>query len=204
VGSLPLAFKVVAGLAGIHGSKAKGLTDLRDAGARGVITSVSARTALSLFLRREARYGDAIAEMRSLQKQYPRDFLFCLEVANLTKDQGEGEKAIAAYRALLDRAEKPGYFPSAHLELAWYGLADALRGQKEYMQAVAAYGQAAEQPTASAEIRSRCMLNTGEVFDLLNRRREAEAQYQIVLEHDAGSAQADAARKYMKTPFTGN
>lgn len=204
VGSLPMTFKVLAGLVGIHGSKSKGLQELREAGARGVITSVEARTALSLFLRREARYGDAIAVMQSLQKEYPRNFLFCLEVANLTKDRGQGEKAIAEYRALLAQAGQPGYFPSSHLELAWYGLADALRGQKDYQQAVAAYAEAAGQPTSNAEIRARSTLSTGEIFDLLNQRGKAQAQYRKVLESDADSAQADVARKYLKTPFTGN
>ena len=204
VGSLPIAFKVLAGVVGIHGSKAKGLQALREAGARGVITSVEARTALSLFLRREARYGDAIAVMQSLQKEYPRNFLFCLEVANLTKDEGQGGRAIAEYHALLGQAAKASYFPSSHLELAWYGLADALRGQKDYQQAVAAYAEAAGQPTANAEIRARSTLSTGEIFDLLNQRQKAEAQYRKVLESDVDSAQADVARKYLKTAFTGN
>lgn len=204
VGSLPLAFKVVAGLAGIKGSKAKGFADLRQAGERGVVTSVEARTALSLFLRREARYGDAIAVMQSLKKEYPRDFLFWLEVANLTKDQGDGPQAITEYRALIARAEKPGYFPSAHLELAWFGLGDALRGQRDYLGAAAAYTNAAAQPTVSAEIKGRCELNAGEMFDLLKDRQKAEAQYQVVLESAAGSSQAEFARRYLKSPFTGN
>lgn len=204
VGSLPLAFKVVAGLVGIRGSKSKGLADLRQAGASGVITSVQARTALSLFLRREARYGAAIGVMQSLKNEYPRNFLFCLEVANLTKDQGNGPKAIAEYRALIDQAEKPGYFPSAHLELAWYGLGEALRGQKDYLQAAAAYDSAAAQPTTSAEIKGRCDLNAGEMFDLLKNRQQAEARYRAVLERDSESSQADSARRYLKAPFAGN
>src|SRR6185437_10714064 len=43
VGSLPLAIKVLAGLAGIHGNKEKGLALLRDDGKYGVTTSVEAR-----------------------------------------------------------------------------------------------------------------------------------------------------------------
>ena len=132
VRSLPFAMKIVAGAAGITGSKSKGIRkDLQDAGAHGVITSVEARTALGLFLRREARYSEAIAITRSLADEYPRDFLFRLELANLTKDAGQGPAAIAEYRQLLEQAKKPGFFPSAHLELAWFALADTLQGQKE-------------------------------------------------------------------------
>jgi tetratricopeptide (TPR) repeat protein len=201
-GSLPFGIKLLAGVAGITGSKPKGIEDLRDTGTRGVITSVEARTALGLFLRREAKYEDAIAVTRTLTDQYPRDFLFRLELANLTKDVGRGKEAIAEYQQLLDLAKKSGHFPSAHLELAWFGLADTLQGQKNYADAAAAYNQAAMQPTISPDLKSRCELNAGKMYDLLNKRDLAMKQYQVVLLQDGESAQADYARKYLKTPFT--
>jgi tetratricopeptide (TPR) repeat protein len=201
-GSLPFGIKILAGVAGITGSKSKGIEDLRDAGAHGVITSVEARTALGLFLRREARYDEAITVTRSLTNQYPRDFLFWLELANLTKDAGRGSEAIAQYRQLLEQARKPGYFPSAHLELAWFGLADTLQGQKNYAEAAQAYNQATIQPTISMDLKSRCDLNSGKMYDLLNERDMALKQYQVVLLQDGDSAQADSARKYLKSPFT--
>ena len=55
VGALPWPFKLMIGFAGITGSKATGLAMLRDAGNRGVITSIEARTVIALFLRREAQ-----------------------------------------------------------------------------------------------------------------------------------------------------
>ena len=202
VGSLPFGLKMVAGAAGITGSKQKGIDDLRDAGAHGVISTVEARTALGLFLRRESKYEDAIAVTKTLVAEYPRDFLFHLELANLTKDDGQGQAAIIQYQELLAQARKPGYFPSAHLELAWFGLADTLQGQKEYAQAADAYNQATNQPTISVDLKSRCDLNSGKMYDLLNERDMALRQYQVVLRQDAGSAQADFARKYLKSPFT--
>jgi hypothetical protein len=201
-GSLPFGIKVLAGIAGITGSKSKGIEDLRDAGAHGVISSVEARTALGLFLRREARYEEAIAVTRSLTEQYPRDFLFRLELANLTKDIGEGKAAIAQYQQLIEQAKKSGYFPSARLELAWFGLADTLQGQKNYAEAAEAYNQATTQPTISVDLKSRCDLNSGKMYDLLNERVMALRQYEAVLRQDADSAQAESARKYLKSPFT--
>jgi tetratricopeptide (TPR) repeat protein len=199
---LRFGIKLLAGAAGITGSKSKGLEDLRDAGAHGVITSVDARTALGLFLRREARYEEAITVTRSLTQEYPRGFLFRLELANLTKDAGHGPEAIAEYRQLLEQAKRPGYFPSAHLELAWFGLADTLEGQRNYAEAAQAYIQATIQPTISMDLKSRCDLNSGKMYDLLNERDMALKQYQVVLLQDGESAQADSARKYLKSPFT--
>ena len=77
----------------------------------GVMTSVEARTALGLFLRREAKYDEAIAVTKSLTDEYPRDFLFRLELANLTKDAGQGKEAIAEYQQLLAASQKAGIFP---------------------------------------------------------------------------------------------
>jgi tetratricopeptide (TPR) repeat protein len=202
IGSLPFGVKILAGAAGITGSKAKGIQDLRDAGGRGVITSVEARTALGLFLRREAKYDEAIAVTRSLTEEYPRDFLFRLELANLTKDAGQGKAAIAEYQEVLDQAKKPGFFPTAHLELAWFGLGETLQGQKDYAEAAAAYNQATAQPTISADLKGRCDLNSGKMYDLLNERDMARRQYEVVLRQDGDSAQADSARKYLKSPFT--
>jgi tetratricopeptide (TPR) repeat protein len=201
-GSLPFGIKILAGAAGITGSKSKGISDLREAGDHGVITSVEARTALGLFLRREARYDEAITVTRSLTQQYPRDFLFRLELANLTKDAGEGPAAITQYQQLLEQAKKPGYFPSAHLELAWFGLADTLQGQKNYAEAAVAYNQATTQPTISVDLKSRCDLNSGKMYDLLNERDMALKQYEVVLRQDGDSVQAESARKYLKSPFT--
>jgi len=201
-GSLPFGIKILAGAAGITGSKSKGIEDLRDAGAHGIITNVEARTALGLFLRREASYDEAIVVTRSLTEEYPRDFLFRLELANLTKDSGQGIQAIAEYRQVLEQARKPGYFPSAHLELAWFGLADTLQGQKNYAEAAEAYLQATLQPTISMDLKSRCDLNSGKMYDLLNERDMALKQYEVVLRQDGDSAQADSARKYLKSPFT--
>jgi tetratricopeptide (TPR) repeat protein len=202
IGSLPFGLKIIAGAAGITGSKSKGIEDLREAGAKGVLTSVEARTALGLFLRREAKYDDAIDVTRSLTEEYPRDFLFRLELANLTKDAGRGKEAITEYQQLLEQARKPGFFPSAHLELAWFGLGDTLQGQKEYADAATAYNEATAQPTISVDLKSRCDLNSGKMYDLLNERDMARRQYEAVLLQDGDSAQAESARKYLKSPFT--
>src|SRR6185437_983623 len=109
VGALPLPFKILIGIFGITGSKSKGLVLLDDAGKRGVVTSVEARTATALFLRRESRYKEAIEVVRSLRKQYPHDFLFALEEANLRKDDGEGMAAVEAYRQIAAESRRSGY-----------------------------------------------------------------------------------------------
>ena len=121
VGALPWPFKLVIGFAGVTGSKSRGLEMLYDDGNRGVITSVEARTVIALFLRREGKYKEAIEVIRKLKSQYPHNYLFCLEEANLRKDAGEGMEAVDAYRAILADAAKPNYFCAAatRIDVFW-------------------------------------------------------------------------------------
>jgi hypothetical protein len=203
VGSLNMAFKVLIGFVGIHGSKGEGLALLRDDAERGVVTRVEARTSMMLFLRREAKYQAAVEIAHTMAQDYPHDYLFRLEEANLEKDAGDGMVAIASYQRLIEMAKQPGYFPNAHLELAYFGLGDSLRGQKQFSEAVTAYRAGASQPTTSAELRRRCLLEAGKTYDLMRQHDKAVQQYAAVLSTGGDTAQGDQARKYMKSAYTG-
>jgi tetratricopeptide (TPR) repeat protein len=204
VGALPWPFKLLIGFAGVTGSKATGLAMLRDAGNRGVITSMEARTVIALFLRRESKYQEAIQVVRTLENQYPHDFLFRLEEANLRKDAGEGMGAGGAYRTLIADSEKPGYFPSAQLELAYFGLGDALRGQRHYPEAAEAYEKAAWTQNVGPELKIRSLLDAGECRDLIGQRQQAVSDYQAAISAGPGTSRADTARKHLRSPYTGN
>jgi tetratricopeptide (TPR) repeat protein len=204
VGALPFAFKLLIGIVGIHGSKAEGMALLRDDSERGVITRMEAKTAMMLFLRREAKYPQATAIARGLAAEYPHDYLFRLEEANLEKDGGEGMTAVHAYQQLIRQAEQPGYYDSAHLELAYFGLGDSLRGQKMYADAVQAYRNGAAQPTTSPELKRRCLLAAGESYDLMGDHSNAREEYREVLNSGSDTVQGEAARKYMRAPYSGS
>jgi tetratricopeptide (TPR) repeat protein len=201
VASLPRLLRIMVGIAGVNGSKEKGLEMLRQAAAQGVVTPVESRTALSLFLRHDARYPEALAVERGLAEQYPHDYLFRLEVANITKDSGNGPAAIAAYKAILVDAAKPGYFFDPRLHMTYFGLADTQRGQNDIADAAKNYLEAAAQPTCSDWLRRRAQLNAGEMFDLLHNRPEAIRQYQQASAGGGDQSQTDTARKYLKTPY---
>lgn len=204
VGALPFGFKLIVGIVGIHGSKSGGMALLRDSAAHGVITSVESRTVMALFLRREAEYQQALAIDESLQAEYPRNFLFCLERANVSKDAGQGMTAVNYYREVIHNAQRPGYFASAHVELAWFGIGASLRGQKLYLQSAEAFQQAAYQPTTSPELKRRSLLAAGEDYDLLHQHNKATQEYQAVInEGGDNTVQGELARKYQRDVFTG-
>jgi len=201
VGALPWPFKLLIGFAGITGSKSEGLKMLNDAGDRGIITSIEARTAIALFLRREAKYKEAIEVVRSLKSQYPRDFLFCLEEANLIRDDGEGMVAVDAYRNLLIDSAKPGYYAQAQLELAYFGLGDALRGQRHFAEAAQAFEQAAGTKHVGPELKIRSLLAAGECRDMNGERELAVRDYKAAIEAGPNTSRADTARKRLRNPY---
>ena len=203
VGALPWPFKLLIGFAGVTGSKSHGLEMLYDDGNRGVITSVEARTVTALFLRREGRYKEAIEVIRSLKNQYPHDYLFWLEEANLRKDAGEGMGAVDAYRAILADAAKPNYFAQARLELTYFGLGDALRGQRRIAEAAQAYEQAATTLNTGTELKIRSFLAAGECHDLNGERQLAVKDYEAAIEAGPNTSRADTARKHLQTPYRG-
>jgi tetratricopeptide (TPR) repeat protein len=203
VASLPRFVRMVVGIAGVGGNKEKGLDLLKVAATRGVVTPVEARTTLSLFLRHDGRYPEALAVQHGLAVEYPHDYLFRLEEANLAKDEGNGPLAIATYKAVLADAQKPGYFIDPRLQMAYFGLADTERGQNDIQDAAQHYLEAARQPNCSDWLRKRAELNAGEMLDLLHQRSAAVAEYQKAANGGGDQSQASMARKLMDSAYTG-
>jgi tetratricopeptide (TPR) repeat protein len=203
VASLPRWVRMLVGIMGVGGNKERGLQLLRESAAHGVITSVESRTVLSLFLRHDGRYPEALVVQHGLAAQFPLDYLYRLEEANLTKDEGNGPGAIVLYKLVLADGTKPGYFIDPRLQMAWFGLADTERGQNDIADAAEDYVKAAEQPKCSDWLRKRAQLNAGEMFDLLHQRQKAVKLYQMASAGGGDQSQADMARRLIATPYAG-
>jgi tetratricopeptide (TPR) repeat protein len=203
VASLPRWVRMLVGIVGVGGNKERGLNLLRESAAHGVITSVESRTVLSVFLRHDGRYPEALAVQHGLTTEYPHDYLFRLEEANLAKDEGNGPGAIALYKEVLADAAKPGYFIDPRRQLAYFGLADTQRGQNDIADAAENYVKAADQPDGSDWLRKRAQLNAGEMYDLLHRRERAVQLYRMASSGGGDQSQAETARRLLQAPYAG-
>ena len=87
--------------------------------------------------------------------------------------------------------------------MAYFGLADTLRGQNDTTAAAANYVEASRQPKCSEWLRRRAALNAGEMFDLLHERDRAIEQYRLAAAPTGDQTQADLARRYLASPYTG-
>ena len=200
IAGLPWMIKVAAAVVGVSGSRQKGLEQLQEAAAAGGETAVDANVILGLFYRREQKYDEALKRVRGLIAAHPRNFLFLLEEANLLNAAGHGQEAIAAYSRIVQQG-KAGYFADPHLELAAFGLGDALRGQRQYPDALAAYESVNQYPHRDPELRQRADLSAGEMDDVLQKRDQALAKYKDVIAQNSSTPEADLARKHLKQPY---
>jgi hypothetical protein len=202
VASLPGFLRMAAGMFGQGGSKEDGLRLLHDCADHGTVTAVESRTVLTIFLRHDGRYQEALTMQHGVAAEFPHNYLFRLEEANLTKDMGAGPHAIDVYKDVIADGTKRNYFIDPRMQLAWFGLAETERGQNHLREAADAYLQTAAQPKCSEWLKKRAELNAGEVLDLLHERDQAVVQYRAA----AGASDpkvSDPAKQYLKTAYTG-
>ncbi len=202
VASLPGFLRMAAGMFGQGGSKADGLRLLQECADHGTITAVESRTAMTIFLRHDGRYQEALVVQHGLAAEFPHDYLFRLEEANLTKDEGAGPHAIDVYKSVIADAAKKNYFYDARLQLAWFGLAETQRGQNHIGEAADAYLQTAAQPKCSDWLKKRAQLNAGEMLDLLHERNQAMVQYRAAAGASDGAV-SGPAKQYLKNAYAG-
>jgi tetratricopeptide (TPR) repeat protein len=104
-GSLPLAVKLLA-MGGLHGSKKKGLEYVSRVAQKGKYDRDAARVLLAVLYRRENRPLEAARVLQSLIIDYPRNYLFSLELASMYSDAGQPERALGTLKSLLQKVDE--------------------------------------------------------------------------------------------------
>jgi len=200
VGNLPWSVKAAAALAGLSGSKEKGLQYLREVAKSDGENANDAKVMLSLFLRREHQYDEALGYMQELAAKYPRNHLFPTEVANLLRSAGRLTEAEAMYRKVWQNGHD-GKYGNLHYEMAAWGLGELLRSKKDLAGAAAAYELVNQAPNPDPDVLQKANLAAGEMYDLLQKRDLAMQRYQTVLAGNANTGPADQARRYIKEAY---
>jgi tetratricopeptide (TPR) repeat protein len=200
IGHLPWSVKVAAALAGLTGSSEKGLAYLREVAKSDGENAADAKVVLTLFLRREHQYDEALGYMNELAAKYPRNYLFLTEVANLERAAGRPQEAEATYRKVWQNGRE-GKYGNLHYELATWGLGELLRSEKSLGGAAAAYDLVNEAPNPDPDVLQKANLAAGEMYDLLQKRELAMKKYQTVLAGNANTGPADQARRYIREAY---
>src|SRR5438270_2591460 len=169
IGRLPWSVKMAAALAGLSGSTEKGLDYLREVAKSDGENAVDAKVVLTLFLRREQQYDEAVGYMNDLSAKYPRNHLFLTEVANLQRAAGHLPEAEATYRKVWQNGRE-GKYGTLHYELAAWGLGELLRSKKDIAGAAEAYELVSQAPNPDPDILQKANLAAGQMYDLEMKR----------------------------------
>lgn len=210
VGTLPLPVKLLASITGTRGSRKRGLETLARVASEGRWARDDAKALLIVLYKREKRYADALAISREMGKKYPGNYLFKLEAADALASQAAVERAAgrAAEAASAER-EALAIFESLLRERGARGALDLIHFQ--YGETLLASGQperAAKEflattnvPGAEASLVTMAHLHAAQSYDLMGQRREALAQYRIVLTRPNIYDSQEEAKRGLREPY---
>jgi tetratricopeptide (TPR) repeat protein len=105
-GSLPMAAKMFGAIGGIHGNKKKGFEYVTRVAQQGNYERNSARVVLALLYRREKRPLEAARVLEGLTADYPRNYLFGIEIASNYADASQPDRAVGVLKTLLAKADQ--------------------------------------------------------------------------------------------------
>jgi tetratricopeptide (TPR) repeat protein len=216
VGSLPLPIKMLARIAGVRGSKKRGLETLERVAREGRWARGMARVLLIDLYKRERRWMEALAAARELATRYPRNYLFQLQVADAlvaraaTLRQTKGASAAAAsvdqeeafriFESLLkDRTSGSGRAVATGLIHFRYGEALLMAGLPQ--RATEEFQAAIRQIDGEPGLTTMARLRAAQSMDLSGRRREALAEYRALLDRPKSHPSYEAAKRGLREPY---
>jgi tetratricopeptide (TPR) repeat protein len=216
VGSLPLPVKLIAGVAGFHGSKKRGLATLERVTMEGRWVRDEARTLLIVLYTREKRYAEAAAIGKELAAKYPRNYLYRLEAADALVYQAALERAasqnhtaatsaieneaFATFDSLLkDKAVRDT--AARAFDLIHFKYGEALMTAGQYDRAVKEFLAAAEVSGAQQGLATMAHLYAARALDLGGKRNDALTQYRAVLARPNVYDAHDHAQTGLKEAF---
>jgi tetratricopeptide (TPR) repeat protein len=200
IGSLNWAGRAAVALVGVTGNKQKGLDYLRQVSRSHGTSANDATLALSLFLRREQLYPEALELVSRVSHEYPRNFLLAVEYAHLLNAAGHGREAITQYSLALDRG-RTGKFSTFQPEMAAWGLAVSLRGQREFQRAAEAFDVVTTCKDIEPSLLDRALVASGEMYDTLGRRELAVAHYRRAISGGREGDTITLARRHLRRPY---
>jgi len=217
VGTLPLPVRMLASIAGPHGSKKRGIQTLERVAKEGQWTRDDAKVLLIAIYKKEKRFPEALALSRELHEKYPRNYLFNLETADSLASQAAIERraskgkeaaameseAVSTFETMLHERSAAGAAPRA-LDLIHVRYGEALILMGHAGHAAREFLIATTVKDADAGTVSRAHLRAAQSFDLAGMRTEALVEYRVVLSRPNIYDSYDQARRGQKEPYRKN
>jgi tetratricopeptide (TPR) repeat protein len=205
VGSLPLAFKMLGFMMGVHGDKEKGIRTVEDVAKNGTLNRADAEILLSALYRRENRPKLAVPLVQELIGRYPRNYLLRLELGQMYSMSGDGVHGLQAVQEVAQMKERhaPGfdrvpwekiYYQEGSIQFWYNDLDHSLENMKKV--AASAAGDELDLNTGV-----QAYLRMGQIYDMKHRRAEAIEAYKNAIAYAPEAEAAQESKKYLSTPY---
>ena len=208
VGSLSLPMRLLAGLAGAHGSKKRGVATIERVAKEGKGARDQAKTLLIVLYTREKRYAEAAALARELAAKYPRNYLYRLEAGDALISEatlaGETDPASASQReafAIFESLLHDKALAGTARDLIHFKYGEALMTARQYERAAKEFLASAETPGAQVGLGTLAHLQAAHALDLSGKRNEALTEYRAVLSRPNVYDAHDQAQQGLQTPY---
>ncbi|HST21977.1 MAG TPA: tetratricopeptide repeat protein [Blastocatellia bacterium] len=197
IDSLPFSWRFLARLAGLKGSKKKGIEHLEMVTQKGKYTADDARVVLIGIYSKEGQPERALELISQLATKYPRNYLFGIERAGMLYNMSRADDGSRAFEGLL----KDERIAGQAADLVNYQWGEALAAKGDYAKAVERYNEVARWPKSDEGLVSLAHLHSGQSLDAMGKRDEAIAQYQTVLKRENVFDSHKLASQYVKKPY---
>ncbi len=197
IDSLPLGWKFLARLAGLKGSKKRGIEQVELVTQRGKYAADDARVVLIGLYSKQKQPEKALELITQLAAKYPRNYLFGVERAGMLYRLGRPDEAVRGFADLLNDA----HIAASTTDLVRYQWGEALTQKGDYPAAIEQYAEVKRWAKSDPELVSLAHLHTGKALDALGKREQALAEYQAVLKREDVFGSHKLASQYVKKAY---
>ena len=201
IATLPRSLRMLAFVFGMRGDREGGLESVLTTADEGRRARWGALWTYALLMQREERETEALAAIRRLNRQFPRNPDFVLDEVSILMAQGDFDAARELAERVIERREAG--FGNYHLVLA--GLSEARLGEAllfaerwEEAEAVLTRGLAAD---PAPEVRAILYFRRGNARDGAGNRGTALTDYRRVIQTGADKVLGDWAEDLRKDPW---
>jgi len=199
VDSLPFAWRMLARLAGLKGSKDRGIQELESVVQHGKYAADDARVLLIGLYTRERKAERALEILDYLAKKYDQNYLFGVERGRLLYQVGRREQAESSFSALLANSK----VAQQATDLVNFQWGEALEEARDYQAALDHQMAVINWPKSEGGLVTLAHLHAGQSLDLMGKHAEAVSHYRIVLSRDNVFDSHDKATEFMNKAYTG-
>ncbi|MFL6277083.1 MAG: tetratricopeptide repeat protein [Blastocatellia bacterium] len=197
IDSLPFGWRLLARVAGLKGSKQKGIEHLELVTQKGKYAADDARVLLIGIYTKEHKPERALDIISQLASKYPRNYLFGIERATMLYQMNRAAEGSGVYAELL----KDPRIAAQATDLVNYQWGESLVASGDHAAALERFNAVARWPKSDEDLISLAHLHAGQALDALGKREAAVAEYQIVLKRSNVYDSHKQATQHVKKPY---